>query len=200
MRNLFTLMFIFFIMFFTPPAFAQDDAVEAATPEVVDVEAPVVAAPDAEAGDAVEAEATELVVKVIEGGPLEVVEAEVVEPIEDATVPLTDEEAGVLLGQIFEAAQQGHWMIFSGGLFLLLVWVFNKLGLAAKIGRNAVPYVTVAISTLTMVAIGLATGDNLVDALMTGLVDGGIAIALWELIAKKLTSLKSDGEPRNVLA
>lgn len=117
-------------------------------------------------------------------------------PIVDPKVPVTDAEAGSLIGMLLDAAQHGHWTVFAGLLVLLLVWFFNRLGLAAKIGTKFVPWVTLGISTLVMVGISLATETPLLDALKAGLLEGGIAIALWELIMKHVTNKKSDGTVR----
>lgn len=121
----------------------------------------------------------------------------VLAPIVDPKVPETDAEAGSLIGMLLDAAQHGHWTAFTGLLLLLLVWFFNRLGLAAKIGTKFVPWVTLGISTLVMVAVSLATETPLLDALKAGLLEGGIAIALWELIMKHITNKKSDGTPRS---
>jgi len=195
LRNLFFTMFMF-LTFFVQPAYAQD-ADEVTTPEpevateVVVVETPVLDA----ALKVVDPNAVKPITEVI---GTEVVEEEVAEEagIEDAALPKTDEEAGALLGQIFESAQQGHWMVFAGGVMLMLMWVFNRLGLAAKIGRQYIGWVTVGLSTLVAIAVSMATGSSILEGLQLGLLNGGLAVALWELVAKRLTKNKSDGTPR----
>jgi len=111
-------------------------------------------------------------------------------------VPETDAEAGEIIGMLLDAATNGHWTVFAGLLILLLVWVFNRFGLAAKIGRKYIPWVTLGIATLVAVAVALASGGDLLNAIKLGILEGGLAIALWELLFKRLTSKKTDGTPR----
>jgi len=114
------------------------------------------------------------------------------------TVPTTDEEAGTILGLLLDAAKGGHWMVFGGLVLLFLIWLFNRLGLAAKVGRDLVPWVTVGVGALGCIGIALASGGSILDALKAGLLEGGVAIALWELIFKRFTATKTDGTPRVV--
>lgn len=178
------------------PAFAQEPAAEGVTIEVnVEevVEAPVAEEPAAPVVEEAPAEGGEDAAEPVEGEEAE--EAPVV-PVEEAKVPETDEAAGKLIGDLLDAAQNGHWTVFGGALMLLMVWFFNRLGLAAKIGRKYVPWVTVGISTLVAVGVGLAEGAAIIDSVKLGLLEGGIAIALWELVVKQISAKKSDGTPR----
>ena len=104
----------------------------------------------------------------------------------------------MLIGLLLSAAQANHWTVFAGMLILLLVWVFNKFGLAAKIGGKLVPWVTLGISAAIAVAVGLASGAPVGDAIKLGLLEGGVAIALWELVFKHLSAKKADGTLREL--
>ncbi len=123
--------------------------------------------------------------------------AEPVTPaVADTKVPETDAEAGTMFGMLLDAATHGHWTVFGGLLLLLLMWFFNRMGLASKVGRQYVPWMTVGVGAVGFAAIGLATGANVFDALRAGLLEGGVAIALWELIFKRFTTHRTDGTIR----
>ena len=117
-------------------------------------------------------------------------------PVVEPAVPKTDAEAGVMLGRLLAAAQNGHWTLLSGLAILLMVFFFNKFGLAAKIGNKYVPWFTLALAAAISIAIGLANGVGVLDAIKLGLLEGGVAIALWELVFKNFSSTKADGTPR----
>ncbi len=112
----------------------------------------------------------------------------------DLDVPVTNEEAGEILALLLDAGQNGHWTALAGLLILLLVWVFNKLGLQDKIGPKATPWVALGTGVVVAIAISLAQGGELTDALKVGLLDGAVAVALWELIAKHLLTKKAEPE------
>lgn len=114
----------------------------------------------------------------------------------EAEVPESPEEVGTVISLLIDTAKAGHWQVFAGLLVLLLVYFFNRLGLATKIGKKWVPWVSLGIGTLVAVAAGLAEGTSLLNAVKLGLLEGGIAIALWELVVKHFTDTKSDGTPR----
>jgi len=192
MRYLISILLV--LTFATTPAFAQE-APDASV--ATDVAAP---APVAD-------EASPATPEVVVGDPVvtpDPVTPEVANPAAPVTpeadadpkVPETDEEAGALISQLLDAANNGHWTVFGGLLILLLVFFFNRLGLAAKIGTKWVPWVTLGTGAAVGVAVGLVDGAALGDAFKLGLLEGGLAIALWELVVKHVTSNKSDGEPR----
>jgi len=200
-----TMLLLALSLSISAPAQADEPAPDAGaasvvteTPDVVEEAAPAPVAPDVvETAD---------VPEVVAGAP-EVVETPAAvtpaEPAEtptptvvDTTVPETDADAGVLIGKLLDAAVNGHWTIFAGMLLLLLMWFFNRMGLASKVGRDYVPWVTVGVGAVGFVAIGLATGANVLDALKAGLLEGGVAIALWELVFKRFTTHRTDGTLR----
>ena len=190
------------------PAPAEVPKVEAEAPAAAPVTAPVtapviapeVAAPPAEA--APEAPAAEIKAAP-EAPPIEVkgglkVKApeKAAAPVVDPQVPTTDAEAGAMIGMLLDAAQNGHWTVLAGLVILLLVFFCNKFGLAAKMGTKFVPWFTLGISAAIAIAIGLASGAAVMDSIKLGLLEGGVAIALWELVAKHFTTKKADGTPR----
>lgn len=199
-----TMLLLALSLSISAPAQADEPAPDAGTASVVTETPDVVeeAAPAPVAPDVVETADPEVV-----AGTPEVVETPAVvtpaEPAEtptptvvDTKVPETDADAGVLIGKLLDAATNGHWTIFAGLLLLLLMWFFNRMGLASKVGRDYVPWVTVGVGAVGFVAIGLATGANVLDALKAGLLEGGVAIALWELVFKRFTTHRTDGTIR----
>jgi hypothetical protein len=89
-----------------------------------------------------------------------------------------------MVGQLLDAAKVSQWNVVGGFLILLLIWLFNRLGLAAKIGGKYIPWVAVGTGALVAIAVGLTQGVPVGDALKLGLFDGALAVALWELIVK----------------
>ena len=175
------LLMLLLVLSFATPALAEGPALP---------DADVVTTSDVTPDDVTEPVALDVVAEPV---------TEVVVPVDPAPeikVPTTDEEAGTIIGQLLDAATNGHWTVFVGFLLLMLMWLFNRMGLAAKIGRDYVPWVTVGLGLVACVAIGLATGANIWDALKAGFLEGGIAISLWELIFKRFTATKTDGTPR----
>lgn len=190
MRYLIYLMLALFLM--GSPAFAQDTAPDAGAKAAdvtvtSDTKAKPEVEPDGKAGVVPPAEVTA-------GSPASEDPTPTVTGVDK--VPETPEEVGTVINMLLDAAQNGHWTVFVGLLLLLLVWGFNKLGLAAKIGSKWVPWVTVGIGAVVSVSVGLATGAGVLDSLKLGLLEGGIAIALWELLVKHFTKTKADGTPR----
>ena len=110
--------------------------------------------------------------------------------------PTTDAEATDLAAQMVTAAQGGHWTLLAGLVLMMIVYLFNRLGMAAKIGTKAVPWVTVGLGLVGSVAYGLANGQAWPVALVNGLLMGSSAIAMWEAVIKNLTPKKSDGSLR----
>lgn len=193
-------------------ALAQEPAVDAGSAVPEDVKAAVVAT-DTDAGVAAPASAVEDVAAPDVAAPASAVEdvaapasdvaapapaADVTPapPTEPVHIPSTDAEAGSVIGMLLNAAQNGHWTVFGGLLVLLLIWGLNKFGLKDKVGSKLVPWVTLGVSSAGAIAVGLAQGAPLVDSLKLGLLDGGIAIALWELVAKHfMSSGKTSSSP-----
>jgi len=186
MRYLSALLLALFLT--TGSAFAEAPAPDAATPAA----AATVADDDDSA-------------KIVAGTPVveEAAEATAADDDDSAKVgadidkvPETDEEVGKLIGMLLDAANNGHWTVFVGLLLMLVIFVLNRIGLAAKVGPKWVPWVTLGVGAAASIGLGLATGVGIGESITLGLLEGGIAIALWELVAKHVTSKKADGTPR----
>ena len=184
------------------PADTQGGAAVVA-PAAPDVVAPVaVEAPDA--GAPVEApDAGALVVSEDAGAPVAdsavpappvavPVPVTLPEAVTDATaptstVPTSDEAAGTVVGQMVDAAKNGHWTVFGGLLLLLIIWLFNRMGLAAKVGSKAVPWVTLGTGAVLATAVGLVHGVALFEAVKLGVLEGLVAVGLWEALFKHVS-------------
>lgn len=155
------------------------------------VPAPAVVTPEVDAGAAPVAPVS------APAEPSVVVPSAPAAPVSALPAPptMTDAEAGEAAGKLIDAAQKGAWPVVVGFVLLLLVWGLNKLGLAAKIGRAAVPWMTVLLGGAAMVGVSLVEGSDVAAALKFGLMEGGVAVALWELVLKRFVS-KADGSPR----
>lgn len=141
------------------------------------------------------ADAGEVKVEVPDVGPSDtgiVILAEIPKP----HVPETPEEAAALVTQLLDVGQNGHWTVFGGLVLLLLVYLFNRLGIAARIRREFVPIFTMVLGCIMAIGVALAQGAPITEGITLGLLEGGVAIALWELVAKHITKNKSDGTPR----
>lgn len=192
----FVLSLILALFLFTGTVVAQ----EAPTPEIIteDDGRAAVVPPEAitdttDAGDVVDSEVLDAGV---DPDPIPQPEAE--KPVlEDGAVPETPQEVGTVIGLLLDASKGGHWTIFVGLLLLLIVWGMNQFGLAERVGRKAVPWVTLGIAAVGAVGVGLAEGVAVLDALKLAAIEGGIAIMLWEALFKHFTAKKTDGSPRS---
>lgn len=166
-------------------AYAQvPSAPDAAAP--IDVIAPVDVA-EAASADAPAAEAPTAVAAAV-APTADVTLAVAVSPADAATttVPTTDADAGVVVGQMMDAAKNGHWTVSGGLLLLLLMWLFNRMGLAAKVGSKAVPWITLATGAVLATAVGLIHGVAVLDAVKLGVMEGLVAVGLWEAVFKHI--------------
>jgi hypothetical protein len=206
MRKQMTVVVLLMMLIACPAAFAGEvaldtDVVEApvAVPEAPEALVEPVIAPETPA--LVEADASsEMTPEVPEAtevpaeAPLAVEETPAVIPVEP---PTTDSAAVDTALKIVSAARDGQWTLFAGMLLMLLVYVFNRMGMGAKIGTKAVPWVTVGLGVLSSVGFGIANGEVWYTGIIYGLFMSASAIALWELVIKHLTALKVDGRPRD---
>lgn len=203
MRRFFSALLLSFLFLMTAPAFAQDIP-DAATPAVVEGHA------DAPEGDAPDAGAVAPVpaADVVPGTPEVVEEAapaadapDNATPAVDApSAPTSDAEAVELVKDAVQAARDGSWPLFAGLVLFLLIFAANRFGLAKKVGRTAVPWVTAGVGVAGSLAIGLVGGVPVTEALMHGFFASAEAIALWELVFKHIVAAKSDGSSKEASA
>lgn len=95
---------------------------------------------------------------------------------------------------IFEAAKNGQWTIFVGLIIMAIVWTwlfvirtFLPGFLTSDKGKKAIPWISIALSTLLGVGISLATpGMQWYHAISFGFASGLAAIGGWEALFKHL--------------
>jgi hypothetical protein len=113
-----------------------------------------------------------------------------------ASPPATDAEAVQTVKDAVQAARDGNWPLFAGLLLFLLVFAANRFGLAKKVGRKYVPWVTAGLGVGGSLALALVNGVAVEQALLHGFFASASAIALWELVFKNIMKAKSDGSPK----
>ena len=101
-------------------------------------------------------------------------------------IPESDVEAIQDAVAIWKALNSQDWSLAAGLIVMLLVYVFNRFGLKEKVGKKAIPYVSLAIGILSAVGIALASGGSLAVALEAGVLAGLAAVGSWEVLFKKI--------------
>lgn len=98
---------------------------------------------------------------------------------------------------LVEAVQSKRWSPVIGSVLLILVWIVRKF-LWKKLPKKVVPWIALGIGIVATMGLGMAGGVVWWKALISGLVSGGQAIALWELgssvIPKRLRNTQSDAK------
>jgi len=106
-------------------------------------------------------------------------------PPEDLTEAL---ETG---GAMIEAAKNGNWVLFSGLLIMLLIFILDKVvKLKEKVSAAAVPWVAAALGIASSIAVQLVSGIPWGQALFQGFTAGATAVGLWELLGKVIFKKK----------
>jgi len=122
--------------------------------------------------------------------------AEEAKPVPPRAQPETMTEAIKEVGALVEAARNGNWVLFTGILIMLLIYILDKLvKLKERIPAKAVPWVSAALGIVGSIAAQLTTGIPWGQALLQGFTAGLAAVGLWELIFKHLVKKKPDPAP-----
>jgi len=111
----------------------------------------------------------------------------------EVKVPETPQEVVEEVSFLIRAAKSGQWSLFAGFLILVLIWVSNKMGLREKVGKKALPWISVGLGVLASIGVMLATGIPVDEAIIAGILAGLAATGGWELIMKHL--FKEDPKP-----
>lgn len=116
--------------------------------------------------------------------PVKATKAPVKEP---QTVAEAVDDASLLI----EAAKSGDWVLFTGLLIMLLIFLLDKvIKLKEMLPDAAVPWVASGFGILGSVAVQLTTGIPWGQALLQGFTAGVTAVGLWELLFKALLKKK----------
>lgn len=109
-------------------------------------------------------------------------------------IPESDVEAIQDAVAIWKALNSQDWPLAAGLIVMLLVYVFNRFGLKEKVGKKAIPYVSLAIGILSAVGIALASGSSMAVALEAGVLAGLAAVGSWEVLFKKILGSSSEDD------
>lgn len=107
-------------------------------------------------------------------------------------IPESDVEAIQDAVAIWKALNSQDWSLAAGLIVMLLVYIFNRFGLKEKVGKKAIPFVSLAIGILSAVGIALASGGSLAVALEAGVLAGLAAVGSWEVLFKKILGDSSE--------
>ena len=107
-------------------------------------------------------------------------------------IPESDVEAIQDAVAIWKALNSQDWSLAAGLIVMLLVYIFNRFGLKEKVGKKAIPYISLAIGVLSAVGIALASGGSLAVALEAGVLAGLAAVGSWEVLFKKILGDSKD--------
>jgi hypothetical protein len=109
--------------------------------------------------------------------------------------PETVVEAIKDVGLLVEAARNGNWILFTGILIMLLIFVLDKIvKLKDRLPKTAVPWVAAALGIVGSIAAQLTTGLPWGQALLQGFTAGVVAVGLWELIFTAVLNKKAAPE------
>lgn len=101
----------------------------------------------------------------------------------DDAVERVDEDPAGTVSLLIELAKSGRWGPFAGLLVMFLVWVGRKW-IWKYIPRNVLPWLTLSLSMVVSVAVGLIAENVWWKVLIDGLLTGGSAMALWSAVFK----------------
>ena len=175
MQNILMSIITVFLFITAPyPAHAEEPTPSETTEEVAPTPSEEVAPSDTESEKKVEE-----VEKVAE-------KAEATEEVVVETIPTTDQEAVEDALALWKALNSQDWPLAIGFLVMILVYIANRFGLKDKIGKKAIPYVSLAIGVLAAVGVALASGSSVAVALEAGVLAGLAAVGSWEVLFKKI--------------
>lgn len=175
-----TLMAFIAMLFLITPAYGEEPTAPETTTEVAEEVAPIPVEKVEEVEGAKEAKEEPKV------------EEKAEELVATEAIPENDIEAIQDAVAIWKALNSQDWPLAGGLIIMLLVYVFNRFGLKEKVGKKAIPFVSLAIGVLTAVGISLASGGSLAVALEAGVLAGLAAVGSWEVLFKKILGSSSE--------
>ena len=100
-------------------------------------------------------------------------------------VPDAPLDFGQTIRAIIGAAQSGKWPMLIGLILTVLMWAVRRWGVVLdRVPDQYVPWVSVAIGVVAAIGAALAAGAPILDAVISGVNVGAVAIAGWETIGK----------------
>jgi len=91
---------------------------------------------------------------------------------------------------VVSAAQEGEWALMVSGIIMLLLAVGRRFKVLTKLPSDAVPWVSMVLGILAVVADNLAGGGEITgQRLMQGVLAGMAASGAWGMIGKHLPVL-----------
>jgi len=116
---------------------------------------------------------------------------------EPPLVPV-EKDALTWIEEITLAFHEKNWSFAIGAILMLLVLGAKRLWSAitkqatSERAKKALPWIALSLGVVLDISTGLVNGISWWKALVSGLVSGGSAIALWESIFKHLVPTKKE--------
>jgi hypothetical protein len=131
--------------------------------------------------------------KAIDGGPLmqSACRKVALTPDKSASAGTDSENLVALVKDIFEAAKQGKWAWLAGLVCMLLTLLVNRI-FAWKIPSSVLPWISVALGTISAIAFALAEGQSWPAALGQGATVGLAGAGGWSALGKHFLKSKKD--------
>lgn len=106
--------------------------------------------------------------------------------VEDPKVAEDYNQAVEQVTMLVKAIQSKNWPVVGGIALMLLVFVANKFGLKDKVGAKAIPWVSLLIGVFATTGMALASGVDVMSAIIQGLSAGLAAVGSWETLFKHI--------------
>jgi hypothetical protein len=96
--------------------------------------------------------------------------------------PVIEDPTSWLSGLV-GAAQNGQWLVFSGFLILIFTFLINRI-VKWRLPKSIVPWVSIGLGILSMTGLYLATGKNLAEGILAGVISGLLASGSYSAVGK----------------
>lgn len=107
--------------------------------------------------------------------------------------PTTVDDFVALTRAIVAAAKAGQWVVMAGLIIMFVVWLFVFVlrqffptAFTSSKGKKALPWVSIGLSLLFGVGVGLAAGLSWYNVIFVGFASGLAAIGGWEALFKHI--------------
>ena len=112
-------------------------------------------------------------------------DADTLDPVKviDDNVAGVDADPAAAINEVIDDFKGGHWKLAIGGLIMILIWAMRKF-FWTTFPTKALPWLALALGTLSDASRLLAAGEVWWQALIGGLLTGGCAMLLWSTVGK----------------